>query len=283
MNTLETSPTPIPAAMADQSLFSKTALPVPKAGTARKERRQKREPLAPSLTESNRRRVVGAALDRFVRDPLKPAEMENLRYNLIRARVMSGLTEVEAAQAMGYANSTQLCLIEKGQRPIKETFRFLLDASRAYSVSIDFLLGLSTHTEPDGKIAHQYAVARHMADVLGAVGSKLAETMHEYMEHSYPTVSDFRKTIEAAEGVESALTTLREKHGFDDMPGGSKLHRAVELLLAAVAPLRPRLEKAQRIDGYMADMERGFIPDVRFAARDARIAEPSQHELPIAD
>lgn len=55
-------------------------------------------------------------LRRFVRDKSKPEELEKLRNNLIVARVMSGMTAVEAAERLGYANSTQLSLIESGKQ-----------------------------------------------------------------------------------------------------------------------------------------------------------------------
>jgi transcriptional regulator with XRE-family HTH domain len=71
--------------------------------------------------------------------------METLRHNLIAARVVLGLSGVEAAKRFGFSSSTQLPLIESGQRKTPNDCEFLRLASIAYGVSTDFLLGLSPH------------------------------------------------------------------------------------------------------------------------------------------
>lgn len=246
----------------------------------------KPQAMRPSAIELRRSRTTGETATRFVRDPAKPEELENIRYNLIRARVMSGLTEVEAAARLGYANSTQLNLIESGKRriPDKHQARFLTDFARAYSVSVDFLLGLSPHMEPDGEVAHGYAMARHMADVSGAVGALLASTMREYMSEAYPTAMEYRRIVEAIDRVDDALSTMRGRFGFDDVPGGAPLARAIEHLTSLTAMLRPRLSKLNAIEGYMADMRRGMMPEVRGLCDEYnQLARQTQHELPMGD
>jgi transcriptional regulator with XRE-family HTH domain len=264
------------------SLFSASAAPVPKAKKQpRPARRARRKAMnASTLSDATRERLVGTALTRFVRDPAKPEELETLRYNLIHARVLSGMTAVEAAKALGYSNSTQLSLIESGERRVPENLRFLLDASRAYSVSIDFLLGVSPHTEPDGRMAHEHAIARHMADIGGAVGNLLASTMRQYMTDAYPTATEYRRVIECVEKVDGALSVMRERFGFDDAPGSAPLMRAIEQLTGSVEPMRPKLAKLKAIEDYMADMRRGLIPEVKELTESYnQIARQTQHEL----
>lgn len=66
---------------------------------------QQQSTLAPamsSLSDASREQHVKQALTRFVRNKAKPEELETLRYNLVVARVMAGLTAVEAAERFGY-------------------------------------------------------------------------------------------------------------------------------------------------------------------------------------
>ncbi len=255
-------PEAAPARIENGLLF---AFKPPKQKKAAPEKRRaiKPRPMRASEPKARAARSESEPMARFVIDPAKPAEMETIRYNLIRARVMSGLTAVEAARSIGYGNSTQLSLIESGARKIPDNIRFLVNAARAYGVSCDFLLGLSSNMEPDGQIAHQYAIARHMADISGAVGSVLANAMQNYMSEAYPTATEYRRIMEAIEKVDDGLAKMRDKYEFDEVPGGTVLSRPIEQLSAITDMLRPRLKKLKAIEDYMTDMRRGLIPEVK--------------------
>jgi hypothetical protein len=105
-----------------------------------------------SMTDFQREAFLCKPLTRFMRNRNLPGELEDLRRKLIEARVMQGLTAVEAAEKFGYAKSTQLSLIETGKRPTPTDWRFLKQAAEIYAVSVDWLLGLSPNMEPDARV-----------------------------------------------------------------------------------------------------------------------------------
>lgn len=224
---------------------------------------QKAKASAP-LSDAQHEVQVRKALTRFVRNKSVPEEMEILRYNLIAARVISGMTAVEAAARFGYANSTQLSLIESGGRPPPRDWTFLRQAAQVYSVSLDFLLGLSPHMDLDGKVAQQHALMRGTEAILSNVAASFASTMIQYTEQTQPLSEDFQRVSDAVERAETALNVMRERYGFDDLPGGAPLMAAVDGLSKAVAPVRTKLKKFKSISGYFDDMRAGRMPVIPY-------------------
>jgi transcriptional regulator with XRE-family HTH domain len=216
------------------------------------------------LSESQHEFQVQKALTRFVRNKSVPEELEILRYNLIAARVISGMTAVEAAERFGYANSTQLSLIESGGRPPPRDWAFLRQAAQVYSVSLDFLLGLSPHMDLDGKVAQQYALMRGTEAILSNLAASFASSMIHFTEQTQPLPEDFQRVSDAVERTENALNAMRDRYGFDDIPGGAPLMAAVDGLSKAVAPIRIKLKKFRSIAGYFDEMRAGKMPVVPY-------------------
>ncbi|CAG9189481.1 HTH cro/C1-type domain-containing protein [Paraburkholderia tropica] len=215
-------------------------------------------------------------LKRFTRDRNKPEELETLRRNLIASRVLSGMTVAEAAEKFGYANSTELSLIESGKRPIPSDHKFLRQASQVYAVSADFLLGLSPHTDYDGKVSRQHALMRGVEQIMVAVSAQFATAMNEFTRQTQPVPGDFERATEAAREVVQALAVVR-KHGLDEVRGSSALIAAVEHLAQAVEPLRQKLAQYHSIASYLDEMRNGraeAIPYlIDYYAQDARVED----------
>lgn len=219
--------------------------------------------LGDEQTDFQREAQARQTLRRFVRNKNLPEELETLRYNLIVARVLSGLSAVEAAAAFGYANSTQISLIESGKRPIPRDHQFLRQASRVYSVSCDFLLGLSPHQDYDARVAHQHALMRGTERILGGIAAQFATVMIEFTNQTQPVPKDFDRVSEAALKVEQALTTAR-KHGLDEIRGSSALVAAAEQLARAVAPLRQKVMRYRAIDNDFDEVRAGRLPSIQY-------------------
>lgn len=202
-------------------------------------------------------------LKRFARDKSKPEELETLRLNLIVARVMSGMTAVEAAERFGYANSTQLSLIESGQRKIPDDRQFLIEAARVYAVSLDFLVGLSPHIEYDARVSRQHALMRGTESILGGIAAGFATVMIQFTNQTQPVRKDFDRVSNAAQNVERALGIAR-KHGLDEIRGSSALLAAAEQLAKAVEPLRQKVMHHRSIDNYFDELRAGRIPPIAY-------------------
>lgn len=217
-----------------------------------------------AMSDAQRDHHIRQALKRFVRNKNKPEELENLRYNLIVARVVSGLTAVEAAERFGYSNSTQISLIESGARPTPKDHQFLRQAAKVYAVSTDFLLGLSPHMEFDARVVQQHALMRGAEGIMNGIAAGFATAMIQFTNQTAPVPEDFARVSDAAERTESALATMRERHGFDDMPGSAPLLAAIESLTRAVAPLRLKLKRYQGIDSYFNELRAGKLPAIGY-------------------
>lgn len=216
------------------------------------------------LTDSRRDAPAQQTLKRFVRDKSKPEQLETLRYNLIVARVMSGMTAVEAAEKLGYANSTQLSLIESGQRKIPDDRQFLVDAARVYAVSVDFLLGLSPHMEYDARVARQHALMRGTESILGGIAAQFTTAMIQFTQQTQPVPEDFERVSAAVAKVGSALTVMRERYGLDDILGSAPLVAAAGELARAVEPLRQKVKHYRAIDSYFDELRAGRMPPIAY-------------------
>lgn len=217
-----------------------------------------------AMTDAQREIHVKQALTRFVRNKNLPQDLESLRYNLIVARVMQGMLATEAAELFGYANSTQLSLIESGQRETPKDHKFLRQAAQVYSVSVDWLLSLSPHMEPDAKVAHQYALLRGTETMIGGIVSQITSAMIATANETAPVVEELERIITAIDDVAARFAKVTESDAFMDLPGGAPVLAAVQRLTAGVAPLRHKLKKLKGIDAYMEEVRNGSMPSIPY-------------------
>lgn len=186
-----------------------------------------------------------APTKRFVRNKDVPLEKEIVRERMVSARVMNGLTAVEAAVRLGYANSTQLSQIESGERKVPNDWQFLLRMSRAYSVSVDYLLGVSPHPERDPVASESFAMLRGFEELLGAQAAAMTTAFVRFGAEREAARIDLQSIVGAAETVGVALSRLRELvPEFDeDWRGTATLVAAVERLEATAIPLKDTMRR----------------------------------------
>lgn len=229
----------------------------------------------PTLTDTQRDNLVRQAMTRFVRNRNRPEELEDLRYRLISARVLSGMTAVEAAEAFGYANSTQLSLIESGERKTPSDWKFIRQAAGVYSVSTDYLLGLSPHAEIDGKVAQQHALMRGTEGILNNVAAMMTTAMIQFTNQAAPAPQDFQAVTAAVDRITGAVATLR-KHGLEDIRGSNTLVVGLDELQAACEPLRAKLRRFTGIETYFEDLRAGKVPSIGYL-----VERYQQRDLPL--
>ncbi len=73
-----------------------------------------------------------------------------LAQRLVEARRMCGLSQADAAERLGYANSSGLCKAEDGHGNIQ--LWLVIKAAKVYEVSTDWLLGLTDDWEADERL-----------------------------------------------------------------------------------------------------------------------------------
>lgn len=184
----------------------------------------------------------------------------------IAARELNGVSQSEAARQMGFANSTQLSLWEKGARlpPID----MMIVASRVYAVSLDYLYGLSDEPERDPRIATR-------AMLLDRVGAMLERHAEAVVEALLPSCSvdgtnELRATglVPAAQELGRALGVFRKRNrdAFDELPAGAPLVRAAREAAEATARAAELIERADRRAEYAMQRARAaMVADGRTA------------------
>lgn len=216
------------------------------------------------MTDTQLDVTVKQALTRFKRNKSAPAELEDLRYKLIQARVMQGLLAVEAAEKFGYANSSQLSLIESGERPTPRDWKFLRQAAEVYSVSVDWLLGLSPNMEMDARAAHHFALLRGTESIVNNLTMALTTAMLHTAQETQPLIDEIERALAAMDETAARYEKLSARPEFDDLPGGAPVNAAVERLKQAAMPLRQKLAKYRGIQNYMGDVMRGTLPPIDY-------------------
>lgn len=189
--------------------------------------------------------VKSAPVKRFVRNKDVPMERETIRERLVMARVMNGMTAVQAAEKLGYKNSTQISQIEAGERKLPNDWQFLLKMSQVYAVSVDFLLGVSPYPERDAIASEHFAIMRGFEELQKIQSATMTTAFVRYAAMGRPSTPELDAMCTAAEEVEQAIAVLRSRNPeFDEeWRGSSKVLSSVERLSTAAAPIRSTIRR----------------------------------------
>lgn len=184
--------------------------------------------------------VGSAPSKRLVRNKDVPHDSKKVRDRMVQARVMNGMTAVDAAARLGYANSTQLSQIESGKRKVPDDWQFLLRMSRVYSVSVDYLLGVSPHPERDPVAAESFAMLRGFEDLVRSQALSMTTAFIRFGKEKEATRADLQAIAAASRAVSEAFTKFREMNPEvdEDMKGANTLLVAVERLEARAIPIQ---------------------------------------------
>lgn len=145
------------------------------------------------------------------------------------ARETAGLSQIDAANLLGYSKGVQLSYMEGGSR--LPTLRVLLQAAQLYGTTMDYLCGLTGDPSRDPAATAQAIVA---ARVTGEVRAAIATLIATSMEHVRSLRPDEAKAVRLANialEVRAALERMRQREPmFDELPGGATVLHRVELL-----------------------------------------------------
>lgn len=202
--------------------------------------------------------LESAPVKRFVRNKDVPLQKEVMRERIIAARVMNGMTAVDAAKRLGYANSAQLSLIESGERKVPNDWQFLLNMSRVYSVSVDYLLGVSPNPERDPVVAESFAMLRGFEELVQSQAVAMTTAFVRFGKERVAARTDLTALAAAAQEVSAALTRMRELcPEFDELRGGSKLLASVERLEAAAIPVQEVITRREQAEQHCLAIAQG--------------------------
>jgi transcriptional regulator with XRE-family HTH domain len=160
------------------------------------------------------------------------------------AREIANMTQITAAKRLGYSNSSKLAKIELASDTNSIPLWLVPKAAKLYSVSIDFLFGISDDWERDPVVSQQRVIG---------------DWLFEHFERSrMKEINAFRVLQNKIVAIEKAVShvigrskenletmqTFRDKNPeFDDMKLGAKL-------------LRLMAETAEEADGISHELKR---------------------------
>ena len=116
---------------------------------------------------------------------------------IVSARELNGLSQSELARSMGYANSTQLSLFEKGVRTPPITA--LIALADALGVSLDYLAGRCDDPERDVRALRRNACLRAVRMTLTAAAERIADAFDSDERLIGAGTSDVRNLLIAAQ------------------------------------------------------------------------------------
>lgn len=164
---------------------------------------------------------------------------------IVAAREMNGLSQSDLAQALGFANSTQLSLWEQGRRVPPLHFISLLSA--ALSVSTDWIFGLDEAPERDSAMAARNATVRRMAALLERNAQAITDVLLE--THRFDPVPMLRSSractlvLELCSGVEQYRA--RNPDTFDGTPCSALLLRTAHDAREAITKVAAAMDRAE--------------------------------------
>jgi len=165
------------------------------------------------------------------------------------AREIAGMSQREAAKAMGYGQQVQLHLMESGQR--MPPARMLIHCAMLYGTTMDYLCGLADDSDCDPAVAAQREVAvRVVADVRRLIGT-ITDGATDAVRQLRPDAGRTARLAVQVVEVAATLDRVRQLGGesFADLPAGALLARRVQETLATANEHLTAVARAQRVAG----------------------------------
>jgi transcriptional regulator with XRE-family HTH domain len=169
-----------------------------------------RSALADELTDTDETQEAGRA--KFTTDRGLAANVLGRR--IVAARELNGLSQTELAKALGYKNSAQLSMWEKGSRP--PTITGLIALADVLGVSLDYLAGRCEDPEPDLRAARRHACLRAVRTVLTAAAERIADAFDTDERVVGAGVTDIKVLLRAVETCVARAGRLRASYGGRD-------------------------------------------------------------------
>lgn len=163
------------------------------------------------------------------------ATRDTVARRMREARELCALSQGSAADLIGYKNSTQLSLVERGNR--LPPYEILVKAAEVYGVSLDFLTGVSDSVERNDLLAGRNAVMRTSAEIIRGCAERLTDQLQQQLHRGTRSAAVAQVLTARAAKTMQALALFRKlnEQCFDDLRGGASLLHTMRELQEATA------------------------------------------------
>ena len=177
---------------------------------------------------------------------LPTAEKRAFGDRMKTAREAAGLSQIDAANAMGYSKGVQLSNMEAGNRP--PNLRALMEAARVYGTTMDYLCGFTDDYDRDPATA----AVRHVSSSVSAVVQRLIAVMVDTSvvtaRKLLPTAGEGQRLAAMLLEIRTAMETFKARNkAFDRYPAAATLDRRIEVASEAARAYVVQFERAQRV------------------------------------
>lgn len=159
-----------------------------------------------------------------------PATKRTLRKlisaRLVTARNLAGLQQSHAAELLGYTNSAQISLHEKGQRT--PPLLALLRAAEVYGVSVDFLVGMTDQALRDPALGLRASTVRGVRGIVNGLAETLVASISNHAALVGPDAVCSRAVLAAGSELIEALRVAQRDPAFDEVKGLARVTRVAE-------------------------------------------------------
>jgi transcriptional regulator with XRE-family HTH domain len=169
---------------------------------------------------------------------------------LVRARMLSGLSQGDIAKALGLKGQTQVSLWEMGRRMV--THVDLVRVSEVLSVSVDYLLGISDEPEKDQSAALRSACVRGVRKMLDKVAAVTVDEVARHARLVGPHAGHVRGVLAAGDGLLEAFGSFVRANSdvFENsMRGAATLQRRAQEFETVLADARMAIRAHDALDG----------------------------------
>lgn len=168
---------------------------------------------------------------------------------LVRARMLSGLSQGDVSKALHFKNQSQVALWERGRRLITPTA--LVRVSEVLGVSSDYLLGMSDEPERDQAAALRSACLIGVRKQLSRVAEITVDEVARHARLVGPHVGHVRGLLAAGDDLLEAFSGfMRSNSGaFDRMRGGATALRRAQEFETALEDARTAIRAHDALDG----------------------------------
>lgn len=171
---------------------------------------------------------------------------------LREARELCGISQIEAAKRMGYANSSRLARIERGSDTSVPLW-LIVKAAKVYEVSIDFLFGAADDWYSSPRMRQEREVSSWLFDAWEQQRKKDMELLKAINDRLQSVTNITGETLDQAVALDEAFNRFMGFSGrkFDDLKGSATVVKRIEDTVSKAKTAK------EALDRFRTDIRRG--------------------------
>ena len=164
------------------------------------------------------------------------------------ARELCNMSLNEGARLLGYSNASKLSKVENATDTNSVPLWLIIEASKLYEVSTDFLLGTSDDWEYSARKTQEREISRFMAEqiernIRNTVN--MSRLFNDEMEWATGSIISMAFSPDEIEAAMKEVVSLNPE-GWQDMRGGNKLVNAIEKAKQLAAHVQSGMRRFKR-------------------------------------